>query len=537
MGYVNKKRVEPLVNVKSHLNWMGGTSFDINDPFVRLRTAAASCFFGEPQYYYREKGSKLGARLPNRSLFLSDTDVDYLRKTLDATDPRDWRGLAPNQIMEKSIDAALDVDIAKTLEIAVALRNEDHMRVTPQVIMVRAAMHKKSKGTSLIREYAPQIIKRADEPATQLAYFLSVYGKGAAIPNSLKKAWKAALERFNDYQLAKYRLEGHEVKTVDVVNLVHPKSEAVHKLVRGELKTTDQTWESIISAEGSNRASWEKAIDKMGHMALLRNVRNLLDKGVDVDLFLSKLRESAKTGQQLPFRYYSAYRAVQGQANGKVLDTIEECMEIALDNLPTFNGKVMSLCDNSGSARGATTSSMGTMQVATIGNLTGIITGKVADDGYVGVFGDKLEVVPIRKKASTLDQLEKLEKIGNGIGGATENGIWLFFDKAIKSKEHWDHIFVYSDMQAGHGGLYGVNASQYRDYLWRNSGNHIDVAKLVKTYRQKVNKNVMVYLVQIAGYTDALIPEFYDKTFILGGWGEGILKFAHQMQSNYSNQQ
>lgn len=529
MTYINKSRTEPLIKKNSHRNWMGGISFDIKDPFNRLRTAASSCFFGEPQYYHQE-GDKTKAKNSNARV-LSDVDWNRLRETLDAIDPHEWRGMTPAALLVKAIDDALDVDIAKTLELAAELRNEGNIRVTPQVIMVRAAMHKASKGTNLIRVHAPEIMRRADEPATQLAYFLATYGDKTPIPNSLKKAWKTALESYNEYTLAKYRMEAREVKTVDVVNLVHPKSEAIHKLVRGQLKTTGTTWESIISEKGSTKESWSEAIDVMGHMALLRNIRNLMQKGLDPDLFIEKLKSGAKTGKQLPFRYYSAFNAVKGVANGKVLDAIEECMEISLENLPTFNGKLISLCDNSGSAKGATTSSMGSMQVSSIANLTGVITGKLADDGYVGIFGDDLKVVPIRKKSSILDQTKVLDKIGDGIGGGTENGIWLFFDKAIKNKEHWDHIFVYSDMQAGHGGLYGVNSGQYRDYIWNN--NYIDVAKLVKTYRNQVNKNVMVYLVQVAGYQDTLIPEFYDRTFILGGWGEGVLQFAHAMQNSY----
>ena len=83
-------------------------------------------------------------------------------------------------------------------------------------------------------------------------------------------------------------------------------------------------------------------------------------------------------------------------------------------------------------------------------------------------------------------------------------------------------------MQAGHGGLYGVNQTQYKDYKWNNT-HMIDVAKLVKTYRERVNPDVKVYLVQVAGYKDVLVPEYYDKTYILGGWGDGLLKFAHYL--------
>lgn len=92
----------------------------------------------------------------------------------------------------------------------------------------------------------------------------------------------------------------------------------------------------------------------------------------------------------------------------------------------------------------------------------------------------------------------------------------------------WDHVFVYSDMQAGHGGLYGTGG--YDAYRWKN-GRHIDVPKLIAEYRRTVNPNVHVYLVQVAGYQDTLVPEVYAKTHILGGWGDGILRYAARMAS------
>jgi hypothetical protein len=57
----------------------------------------------------------------------------------------------------------------------------------------------------------------------------------------------------------------------------------------------------------------------------------------------------------------------------------------------------------------------------------------------------------------------------------------------------------------------------------------IDVAKLIKDYRNKVNPRVNVFLVQIAGQQDSLVPEFYERTYILGGWGTGLLHFADAM--------
>ncbi len=215
---------------------------------------------------------------------LSKAELAHLRSTLNAINPQEWRSLSLAQLMEQAIDAALEFDPQATLIEAIRLRNEEDIRATPQVILVRVANHKALKGTSFVRRFASESIKRPDKPATGLAYQLQAFGK--PIPNSLKKAWKTAPIGLSESALAKYRLENREVKTADVMNLVHPKSAAINQLAKGQLKTTDQTWESIIAAEGSNSQSWSKALAVMGHMALLRNLRNLLQQGIDPNLFL-----------------------------------------------------------------------------------------------------------------------------------------------------------------------------------------------------------------------------------------------------------
>jgi hypothetical protein len=170
------------------------------------------------------------------------------------------------------------------------------------------------------------------------------------------------------------------------------------------------------------------------------------------------------------------------------------------------------------------------MSIASIGNLMGVITGRCSDVSEVGVFGDRFKSFAVRNKASIFDQVQKAETLANGIGAGTEHGIWLFWDKVIKERQHWDNVFVYSDMQAGHGGLYGHGSHCYRDFVWRDRGAYIDVPKLIGRYRRDVNPDVNVFLVQIAGYQDTIVPEFYDRTYILGGWSEKILDFAAALQ-------
>lgn len=519
---------------KSHLNWMGGRSFDLTDPVAVLCMAASSCFFGEPQYYATDSGDKRTRRTPAMRV-LSGTELDALRTSLDALDPREWRSLTPAEAIESAVDRALDHDPERTLQEAVRLRQEEHIRTTPQVILVRAARHPRVRGTGLVRKYAPAIVSRADEPAVGLAYHIWRFGKDAPLPNSLKKAWAARLSQLTEYQLAKYRMESRTVKTLDVVNLVHPKrTPALDALMKGTLRSTE-TWESIVSAGGSTPDSWRRAIDVMGHMALLRNLRNLLQQGLPEELFVEKLVEGAATGKQLPFRYYSAYVAVQSIASGRVLDALERCMRTAMDAVPRLPGRTISLCDNSGSAQGSTTSSMGTMRVSTIANLTGVIAAMASDDGSLGVFGDDLKVFPVRRLASVFDQLARAESLAKDIGMSTENGIWMFWRDAIASRTRWDNVFVFSDMQAGHGGLYGVDPREYREHGWeiglgpRPGARMIDLSSLIRRYRAEVNPDVNVFLVQVAGYQDTILPEFYRRTYVLGGWGEGVLRFAAAM--------
>jgi hypothetical protein len=532
----------PLFNTKSpklsqstlasgaHRNFMDGASYDVNDPLVRLRMVAASCFFGEPMYYHRDAADRRPVRSRGAGV-LSNAELSHLNAMLGALDPREQRSMSPSQVVETAIDAALNHDAEATLEEAVRLRNEDHVRTTPQVILVRAAHHPKVRGSSLLGVYAQQILKRADEPAVALAYQLERYGR--PIPNALKRAFRARLNRASAYELAKYTLSNKSAKTVDVVRLVHPKGDAVTKLVKGALSNENATWEAIISKEGSTTQSWTKAAAVMGHLALLRNLRNFLTHDVSANAFVPRLVDSAAGSQVMPFRYASAYFALAGlgghRAIGRVKDALATCLDLSLGDMPRLSGRVVSLADNSGSAQGTTTSSMGSMKMSTIGNLSSILAARLGDEGSVGVFGDTLEWLTLRRQENVFSALARAEAMARNIGGSTENGIWLFFDRAIRERQHVDHLFVYSDMQAGHGGLYGTNAQAYANYTVR--GHYIDVAKLVREYRRQVNPKVMVYLVQIAGYPDTLVPDTYDRTFILGGWGEGLLRYAARMAS------
>jgi hypothetical protein len=263
-------------------------------------------------------------------------------------------------------------------------------------------------------------------------------------------------------------------------------------------------------------------------MAMLRNLRGMFSEIKDLAVakaVAESLKAGVEKGKQFPFRYYSAYKALiaDNAVNHKqfLLDTLEECMDISVANMPKLQGKTMCLSDNSGSAWGAITSEYGSTHVAEIANLSSLITAKQSDEGEVGLFGDRLLVLPVSKRNGLLAQLKDAnaqEKTHGKIGGGTENGVWIFFKKAIAEKAHYDNIFIYSDQQAGHGGLYGTNPHEYRQFAWKSSSSHIDVLALITEYRKQVNPKVNVFSIQVAGYNNMVFPEDIYRGALLAGW-------------------
>lgn len=516
---------------KKVVNFMGGYSYELN-PIDTLKMITASSIFGEPQYY--RNGEFAEKSMPD---FYYELDPEF--KTYSVLEDDKYFNMKTSEIMEKVIDEGLDYDFGAVLNWAVELRKNYLMRLNPQVIMVRAAMHPKKeefvKNNPGEFDRINQIVmSRADEPISQFTYFLYRNKSHKNLPNLLKRSWAKKIASLSPYAFNKYKNAGIGMK--DIICICHPKSEVVDEFMKtGKVKVEeeDMTWE-ILKSKGK---TWDEILKtiKMNHMALLRNLRGIFTEINDKEIcqnVLKELKAGVKDGKQFPFRYWSALKALQDdkEVNHKTLicDALEECMDIACENMPTLQGKTMCLTDNSGSAWGTFNSEYGTITVAEIDNLSSVIVARNCEEGYVGKFGDKLIEYPISKRNGVLIQAQNINNgHGDDVGRATENGIWLFLDRAIKNKEHWDNIFVFSDMQAGHGGLYGLDVTDYKDYICRKR--YIDVNKLISKYRSEVNPKVNVFMVQTAGYTNVLVPEYGYRCNLLYGWTGKELIFADTM--------
>ena len=493
-------------------NFMGGRSYTLG-PIETLKIIAASSIFGEPQYYRDGIGAE-------KTISNKMTLTEY---SIFSSFLKDKKTMS--EVFTSAIDAALEEDFKATLDLAFTLRTEFFMRLNPSVIWVRASIHPKraefnEKHPGYMKEIGKKISIRPDDVTNQFEYYAYLKGSKKGLPSVVKRTWAETLEAFSRYQLNKYKGK----RLIDLVRISHAHSDDITELVKtGTLivEDSEKTWE-ILKSEGKK---WKEILDtiRIPHMATLKNLRGIFkevdDKAV-LDKVLTDLKAGVPGGKQFPFRYWSAYNAVNTdhEVNFKtqILDALEECIDLAVSNTPKLKGRVMSLCDNSGSARGTCTSEYGSVQVSTIANLSALITGANAEEGYVGVFGDMLKTRGVSKRNGILTQLKESNSLGDGVGGGTENGIWLFWKDAIKNKEHWDTVFIYSDMQAGTGGLYGTDANEYKGFT--KNGRYIDVLALVQKYRREVNSKVNVFSVQVAGYDNSILPSSLYRGAILTGW-------------------
>jgi 60 kDa SS-A/Ro ribonucleoprotein len=229
-------------------------------------------------------------------------------------------------------------------EIAVEARTKFKLRHAP--LLLASALAK--KGGRVTGQTIEQVIQRADE----LAEFLSIYWRNGKTPLSkqVKVGLARAFRKFDAYALAKYNRD-NAVKLRDVLFLCHakPKDEeqaAIWKqLVDGTLAAPD-TWEVALSGGADKKETFERLLrdGKLGYMALLRNLRNMVESGVDSALVEARLAEGAAKSKALPFRFVAALRAAPSYANA-----LNSALLASLGSMERLPGKTVVLIDVSGS--------------------------------------------------------------------------------------------------------------------------------------------------------------------------------------------
>jgi len=218
------------------------------------------------------------------------------------------------------------------------------------------------KGSWWTKSFFEKVVIRPDDMTEIISLF-----KDEPIPNAIKKGFAKAFNKFNDYQIAKYKVNTRKVSLVDVVNLVHPvptdkNKEALEKLVKGTLVSKD-TWETKLTQIGQDSnlsvtekfekrsQAWKDLLTegKLGYMAMLRNIRNILQDDPSLEEILAESlvnRTQIKRSRIFPIHLLKAFEMADNPVIEKAL---EEAALISCENIKPLDGKVVVALDISGS--------------------------------------------------------------------------------------------------------------------------------------------------------------------------------------------
>ena len=364
------------------------------------------------------------------------------------------------------------VEAEKVAALAVEAREQMKLRHTPLLLVREMARH--ATHRRLVAETLDRVIQRADE----LAEFVAIYWKDGRVPLSaqVKKGLAAAFPKFDEYQLAKYD-RGGPIKLRDVLFLSHAKprdaaqASVWKKLVWGRLATPD-TWEVALSSSGKGsgadkREAWERLLGerKLGALALLRNLRNMREAGVDESLVLTALG-AMNTSRVLPFRFLAAARyAPQWE------EALEPMMLKAVAEQPKLEGRTVVLVDVSGSMT-ASLSHRSEMQRTDAAYGLAVLVREICEKVTVYSFSDRVVEVPARRGFALRDAIDASQHHnGTLLGNAVE---WL------NKNEHYDCLIVITDEQAHDrvpspkGNGYVINVASYKNGVGYGKWTHVD---------------------------------------------------------------
>jgi 60 kDa SS-A/Ro ribonucleoprotein len=483
------KTPKPSVAAKhplATLNYEGGLAFS-TDPAMELYLRAASTLFGEPKFY-------------------------------DPTAQGDWVAIpALVETVSKS-------DPEFPLQLARYCRNVLNLRSVSTALLVESCHSLQSR--KFARSYAIEILRRADELTEAVAYWNARYG--GALPRSLRGALADGFHRFTEYDFAKYDRDSSAVKFRDVMNVAHPKPKgakerALFKRIHERTLKTPTTWETVISEKGSTKAAWTEVLPDMGFMARIRNLRNLLQKKVDVSDVVRMLNDAdaVRKSRQFPYRLYSAYTAVEGVESakaGKVLDALETAIALACENLPDLRGRTAIVVDLSGSMLHSVSKAT-TVKVYDIGALFGAMAHRICEDSVVIAFGEKPTVVNVRSTDGVFTNMKRIQEADVGDRSTKAHKVieWMTEDR-----EKFDRILFFSDMQC-----YNQSDAAGATIFDLRKKDDRTVSDRLREYRRRVNPKARLYSFDLTGYGTTQVPQDDPLSVLIGGWSERVLSFVH----------
>ncbi|MFT3682321.1 MAG: TROVE domain-containing protein [Ferruginibacter sp.] len=430
-------------------------------------------------------------------------------------------------------------DAAFVAKLAVYAREQMYLRSIPLVLAVELA--KKESGNPVVGKLANRVVQRADEITEMLAYYAMANERTEVkklnkLSKQLQKGLAAAFNKFDEYQFAKYNRDA-AVKLKDALFLVHPKAKdeaqqaLFDKIVKDELQVP-YTWEVELSAVGQQkydsvelrqaafRAKWEELIfsNKLGYMATMRNLRNILEAEVSA-VALNKVcayiadEKAVANSKQLPFRFLAAYRELKELKNGrvsKVMDALEQAVLYSAANIAGYNEatKVVIAADVSGSMQRAISAKSKVLNYD-IGLMLAMLLKNRCENAITGMFGDTWKVINVPNN-NILANVQEFYRREGEVGYST-NG-YLVIKDLLKSNKAVDKVMLFTDCQ-----------------LWNSKGSGETIAGLWKQYK-KMAPAAKLYLFDLAGYGNTPLNVERDDVYLIAGWSDKIFNVLHAIE-------
>ena len=382
-------------------------------------------------------------------------------------------------IAQQIADTIPHVKPERIASLAVEAREKQKLRHLPLLLVRELARYKTKNGKplgSLVGDTLERVVQRPDE----LNEFLALYWREKRQPLSaqVKKGLQRAFAKFDAYQLRKWDRES-TIKLRDVMFLVHPKpsgelAEVYKELASRETKAVN-TWETKLSAGEGKKTDEQKQVvwtemlreKNLGALALLRNLRNMIEANVDLDLIREAL-EHIKVERVLPFRFIAAARYAP-----KLEPELGRAMLKCLTVQQKLQGWTVLLIDVSGSMEAAIS---GKSEITRMDAACGVamLAREICEEVDVLTFSDRVAEVPPRHAFALRDAIVSSQPhSGTQLGEAMRyvNGLRKC-DRVIVLTDEQSHTAVPNPAASK---AYMVNVASYKNGVGYGHGwEHID---------------------------------------------------------------
>lgn len=422
-------------------------------------------------------------------------------------------------IAKRIHDLVQRAPLIDVLRLAQDLRHRNGLRHAPLWMLNAALDHPQRNVGDNSEKIAVVIANVAGSRADLPGELLAMYWKDRKRPlaKALRKGLSRALQSFSSYAIQKYAARG-PIRLRDVLFLTHakPRDEAQaewFKMLADDTLPAAETWEVALSGGADKRATFESMLrgNKLGALAVLRNLRNMTEAGVPRDLIatgLQRATEASKFGV-LPFQYVAASRVVPS-----LEQHIEQAMlagvrrfqsdnatgEMVEKNGNLLPGHTVLLVDVSGSMQDKL-SAKSTLNRSDAAGAMAILLREVCDDVTVFDYNTAVKEVPARRGFALRDALRRPS--GGTYTGAAADAVLKEVTRRLGHAPA--RIIVVTDEQADRmgGGLPSLS-SETKGYVMNVAPYQNGIAWGRWTTISGFSENLVKFVMEVEGvYGDA----------------------------------